>query len=248
MLQIDYDQARLPSGGTGACGKRLAAHACADEHPDALPQAIGEAPRACSLIWCTLAHGCWLWWFPLCPPLAAPPLVQYFETMSGARRDGRTQQQYYDFSLNSARAAQARLGSAARRVLRWPALRWYPRRSRLRTPGQGAICAPRFLAERKRVAQWLAYCARRAALASWNTTPPRAGQAARVPGAHAGRPAGGGHHAAGQPALLSPWAGLPAGTALSSCCSAEQRVFSWAEAGQVRQAGQLVLAAAVPST
>ncbi|KAL4424061.1 hypothetical protein ABPG75_001362 [Micractinium tetrahymenae] len=34
---------------------------------------------------------------------------QYFETMSGARRDGRTQQQYYEFSLNSARAAQAKL-------------------------------------------------------------------------------------------------------------------------------------------
>jgi len=31
---------------------------------------------------------------------------QYFESMAGARRDGKAQQQYYDFSLKSARAAQ----------------------------------------------------------------------------------------------------------------------------------------------
>ncbi len=35
-----------------------------------------------------------------------PSLWQYFETMRGAPRDGNVQKQYYDFSLNSARAAQ----------------------------------------------------------------------------------------------------------------------------------------------
>lgn len=34
---------------------------------------------------------------------------QYFESLAGARKDGRAQQQYYDFSLNSCRAAQIKL-------------------------------------------------------------------------------------------------------------------------------------------
>ena len=37
------------------------------------------------------------------------PRLQYFETMRGAARDGSATKQYYDFSLNSAKAAQAKL-------------------------------------------------------------------------------------------------------------------------------------------
>ena len=33
---------------------------------------------------------------------------QYYESMAGATIDGKTQQRYFDFSLNSARAAQVR--------------------------------------------------------------------------------------------------------------------------------------------
>lgn len=70
------------------------------------------------------------------PPSPGPPTrpPQYFETMSGARRDGRTQQQYYDFSLNSARAAQVGQGRAAGQAPSGPAPRlFYSCRHRCRS-------------------------------------------------------------------------------------------------------------------
>lgn len=125
VLQIDYDQVR-PS--RGCCSHRLCDEACRRMHLRLQLSRRALLQDECkALTLCTLdtvhpgpgpgsarsearATSCLL-----------PPVSQYFETMAGARRDGRTQQQYYDFSLNSARAAQ--VGQGRRRGgARWKGL------------------------------------------------------------------------------------------------------------------------------
>ena len=87
---------------------------------------------------------------------------QYYESMAGATLDGQTQQRYFDFSLNSARAAQVQWGAGGGQT-------------RAAVPLEGAL--PQLVSGRLR------------ALTGWVPllpTPCGAGQAAGVCGAHAG--------------------------------------------------------------
>lgn len=91
VKQIDYDQVGGWGAGSGrfwacaGCRRGLAACRLTTR------AGAGSSPLPC----------------PYTPP--APLGSQYFESMAGAARDGRVQAQYYDFSLNSAKAAQAKL-------------------------------------------------------------------------------------------------------------------------------------------